>query len=627
MQRCQSRGRCAAIKGGSPETCGTASPSSMLLKLFGCIFTGPASSCSSFLVSKLMSQSSRWMGSLVSRGSGHDWTAHYIQGVPEGLCSSRTIYLAGVGEVGFPAGDCCEKKHQAVSLGKSGDPCYLFLAGKLNLTSFINFQSNQTGYGMARGTRDKTFGYDGSMMNGLNILPSYTNYFHLNTATTALATAALWIGGAIAGLTYGKVTDVIGRRYALFWAAVMTLASVVLQTAAQNTAMFVIARILVGYGTSASTLTGPTYLAETLPYQWRAWGLGVLNDCYYVGGLVAAGVTYGTANMNSTWAWRIPSAIQGVFSILCIVVLPFIPESPRWLVYVGRKEEALQVVAQTYANGDASNPLVLAQYKEIVDTIDYEKNVGETLSLMQMVKTPVARKRMTLAISAAIISTISGNVIASYYLGAMLTNAGITDTTTQLQINIILNAWCLLCALGGTYYADKLGRKLLAIISTSGLTIFLFLVGALTKIYGNSTSSSGIYGTVAMIFLFQGAYSFGWTPLLYLYPPEVLSYPIRANGMGIFTFFLNGIALLCVFSFPFSLADIGWKTYMMNGSWDVLEVVFIWWYWVETKGRTLEEIDEVLDGVVHTDVPGLEAIRSGKLGGMGTWVGMLLRWM
>lgn len=80
------------------------------------------------------------------------------------------------------------------------------------------------------------------------------------------------------------------------------------------------------------------------------------------------------------------------------------------------------------------NPMVLAAYKEIVDTIDYEKNVGETLSLTQMVKTPVARKRMTLAISCAVFSTISGNVIASYYLGSMLTQAGITNTTTQLEI-------------------------------------------------------------------------------------------------------------------------------------------------------------------------------------------------
>lgn len=84
------------------------------------------------------------------------------------------------------------------------------------------------------------------------------------------------------------------------------------------------------------------------------------------------------------------------------------PESPRWLAYVGRTEEALIVIAQTHANGDTSNPIVLAQYKEIIDTIEYERNVGETLSLKQMVKTPVARKRVSLAISAAVISTISG---------------------------------------------------------------------------------------------------------------------------------------------------------------------------------------------------------------------------
>ena len=145
-----------------------------------------------------------------------------------------------------------------------------------------------------------TLGYDASMMNGLNMLPSYTEYFQLSTATTSLATSALWIGGAIAGLTYGQITDAIGRRNSMFWAAMMTLISVVVQSGAQNIATFVVGRILVGYGTSASTLTGPTYLAETLPYQWRAWGIGLLNDCYYVGGLIAAGITYKTATLDST---------------------------------------------------------------------------------------------------------------------------------------------------------------------------------------------------------------------------------------------------------------------------------------------------------------------------------------
>jgi hypothetical protein len=112
--------------------------------------------------------------------------------------------------------------------------------------------------------------------------------------------------------------------------------------------------------------------------------------------------------MNSTWAWRIPSAVQASFSILCLVILPFIPESPRWLAYKNRREDALAVVAQTYANGDAHNPIVLVAFKEIIDTIEYEKNVGETLSLVQMVKTPVARKRVVLAVSAAVFSTIAG---------------------------------------------------------------------------------------------------------------------------------------------------------------------------------------------------------------------------
>ncbi|KAG4441423.1 hypothetical protein IFR05_003110 [Cadophora sp. M221] len=453
-----------------------------------------------------------------------------------------------------------------------------------------------------------TLGYDASMMNGLNMLSSYTNYFHLNTATMSLATSSLWIGGAIAGLTYGQVTDAIGRRNALFWAAMMTLISVIIQSGAQNTATFVLGRILVGYGISASTLTGPTYLAETLPYQWRAWGVGLLNDCYYVGGLIAAGITYKTARMDSTLAWRIPSAVQGIFSILCIVILPFIPESPRWLANVGRRDEALTVIAQTYANGDESDAVVLAQYKQIVDAIHYERESGVTLSLNQLVKTPVARKRTALAISVAIFSTISGNVIASYYLGTMLKNAGIVDVTSQLQINIALNAFCLCFALAGTYYSDHLGRRITGLISTSLLTFFIFIVGFLTKVYGMSTNQAGILTTVAAMFLFQAAYSFGWTPLLYLYPPEVLNYPIRANGMGIFTFVLNGSSLLCVFSFPFALEAIGYKTYLINGLWDVLEIAFIWFYWVETSGRTLEEIDAVMDGIKHSEAPNLEDI-------------------
>ncbi|RDW84837.1 hypothetical protein BP6252_02427 [Coleophoma cylindrospora] len=422
----------------------------------------------------------------------------------------------------------------------------------------------------------------------------------------------LWLGGAISGIFYGYVVDALGRKPALFWAALFTIFAAILQAAAQNVAMFVIARILIGIGTGASGVAGPVYLAETLPFKWRAWGLGVFYDFWYVGGLIASGVTYGTAAMASTWAWRLPSALQGVFSIICILILPFIPESPRWLIYQGRNEEAKKIIAYTSCDGDENNPIVLVQYKEMVDTLEFEKNTGETLSMMEIVKTPSARKRTMLACSVAVCTMLSGNNIISYYLGTMLDNAGITNSTTQLEINIILNAWCLVVAICGTLFVERAGRKSIAAWSTGFLTVFIFMIGALTKVYGTTTNTSGIYGTVAAIFLFQGSYSFGWTPLTVLYPPEVLNYSIRSNGLAFYTFITNGVGLMVTFAFPYALAAIGWKTYMINGAWDILELAFVLFYWVETKGKTLEEIDEMFDGAKHTNAPDLEAVMAGK---------------
>ncbi|KAH6667543.1 MFS sugar transporter-like protein [Halenospora varia] len=457
-----------------------------------------------------------------------------------------------------------------------------------------------------------TLGFDSSMMNGLNILPSYTDYFSLTTTTLALNTASVWLGGCISGFFTGKLTDVIGRKNGLLAAALLTLFAAILQTASQNIAMFVVARILIGVGTGMSGCTGPTYLAEALPYEWRAWGLGAFYDVWYVGGLIAAGVTYGTASMSSTWAWRTPSALQGVFSLLSILILPFIPESPRWLAYHGRNAEALEVVALTYANGDQNDPIVLVQYKEIIDTLKFERENGDTLSMMQTIKTPATRRRLLLACSCGAFTIISGNNIISYYLGTMLDNAGITNTTTQLEINIILNAWCLVIAIIGTSFMDKWGRKTLALISTALLIVFIFMIGGLTAAFGESTNTSGIYGTVASIFLFQGSYSFGWTPLSVLYPPEVLNYSIRSNGMGVYTLVVNALGTMVTFAFPYALAAITWKTYMINGAWDVIEFLFVLYFWVETKGKTLEEIDELFDGEKHSDVPDLEAIMNGK---------------
>ena len=197
-----------------------------------------------------------------------------------------------------------------------------------------------------------------------------------------------------------------------------------------------------------------------------------------------------------------------------MAIVPFIPESPQWLIYKGRRNEALDVLALVYADGDITAPVVLLRFKEISDTLEWEKSVGQTTSMKEVVKTKSHMRRIALVLSVAVITMLSGKVIVprskgrnteilagnnivSYYLGTMLDNAGITDSNTQLQIvstallnliwvrklilqNVILNAFCLVSAVAGTYFADRIGRKRLAIASSIGLTVFIFMVGALT---------------------------------------------------------------------------------------------------------------------------------------------------
>lgn len=111
--------------------------------------------------------------------------------------------------------------------------------------------------------------------------------------------------------------------------------------------------------------------------------------------------------------------------------------------------------------------------------------------------------------------------------------------------NVVLNVWCFACALTGTHLLAKWGRKPTAILSQCLLVACLFIIGGLSKKYADNpdaASNSLVYGDVAVMFLFQGFYSIAWTPLLYLYPPEVMNYSIRANGLAFSQFMLNAFA-------------------------------------------------------------------------------------
>lgn len=130
-----------------------------------------------------------------------------------------------------------------------------------------------------------------------------------------------------------------------------------------------------------------------------------------------------------------PNLLQGFFSIVLLLLLPFLPESPRWLASVNRRDECRKVLAQIYSNGELDNSTVQTEYQLITDSLNQLAEVESPWKILKdMAQKPSDRKRTLLMLSVAVFSMWSGNNIVSFYLGDMLDQAGVTDATTQLQI-------------------------------------------------------------------------------------------------------------------------------------------------------------------------------------------------
>ncbi|KAJ5359443.1 uncharacterized protein N7496_011856 [Penicillium cataractarum] len=449
-----------------------------------------------------------------------------------------------------------------------------------------------------------TLGYDASVMNGLLILPSYSEYFHLNTTTEGLNNAAMWMGGILGAFLMQPVPDYLGRRRAILVASLVTIVGIILQASSQNIGMFVVARIIVGIGSAISNGAAPTLLGELLPPRRRARILGLFFSCYYVGSLASSIVNYGSQNINSTWSWRLPSLLQFIPSLLAIIIVPFIPESPRWLIAHGRNDEALEVLLIMQGKNSTDVQKGNEQLCEIRDTLVREAEEYPRNPWREIISTKGNRRRLLILCTFGPMINMFGNFIISFYLTKILSQAGITDTTTQTQVQVIINCWSFAVAILGSFMLDILGRRGQIFIGVGGMVTTLLLIGGLIKRYGSTTNTSGIYGTIAAIFLFQGFYAFSVTPMTSLYPTEVSPFKLRTTGIAIFRMLDSGFGLLASFAMSYAMADLSWKFYFINAAWDFVFLIIAYFTFVETKGLELEEINsrfegtEILTGVI-----------------------------
>lgn len=442
-----------------------------------------------------------------------------------------------------------------------------------------------------------TNGYDGSMMNGLQSLDQWKSYFKFPTGGKLGLLNAIQNIGALAAYPFAPyLSDGLGRRPTIFIGAVIMCIATAVQTASQSVGMFIGARFLIGFGLTFAANAAPMLVTEVAYPTHRAPLTSTYNSLWYSGAIIAAWTTFGTFKINNTWAWRVPSALQALPSVLQVALIWFCPESPRFLISKGRDAAALKTLAYYHANGNDEDPLVRYEFEEIKAAIEFDRTVTANVGWKSLFATPGNRKRMRIIIALAFFSQWSGNGLVSYYLNKVFDGIGITDPTIQLLINGILQIWNLAWALLASAFVDKIGRRVLFMTSAAGMIIFFTLQTACSAVFANTGSDGAAHAVIAFIFLFYAAYDLAFTPLIVLYTLEILPYQLRAKGFNVFNFAISLSLIFNQYVNPVALDAIKWKYYIVYCCWLCFELVFVYFFVIETKNRTLEETAALFDG-------------------------------
>jgi len=175
----------------------------------------------------------------------------------------------------------------------------------------------------------------------------------------------------------------------------------------------------------------------------------------------------------------------------------------------------------------------------------------------------------------------------------MIKNAGITDTNKQLLINAINPIFSMMGAVYGATLLDRLGRRVMMLGGLGGGLIAYVLLTAFTA--ESSKHANLSYGVIVSIFLFGVVFAWGFTPLQTLYAVECLENRTRAKGSGLNFLFLNVAMVVNTYGISVGILKIGWKLYLVYIIWIVIELVIIYFFFVETAGKTLEEMNEIFD--------------------------------
>ncbi|KAK4041851.1 general substrate transporter [Parachaetomium inaequale] len=458
-----------------------------------------------------------------------------------------------------------------------------------------------------------SFGWDSSVIGGVIVLDPFIKDFNLgDTKSVASANLAANIvstlqAGCFAGaLAASPLTDRFGRKWCLIGVSMVIIVGIIMQAAANgNLGPMYAGRFIAGLGVGAASTINPIYVSENSPRAIRGLLTGLYQLFIVTGGMIAFWINYSVSiNFPKTSIQYIfPLAIQALPAVLLCVCMLLCQESPRWLARQDRWDDTKRVLSRI-RNLPPTHDYITEEFKEIVDQLEHERNmIGDATFWnlqREMWTIPGNRRRVLISITLMICQQMTGTNAINTYAPTIFKNLGLTGTSTSLFstgiYGIVKVTSCIIFLL---FMADSLGRRRSLLWTSIAQGLAMFYIGLYVRIAppkeGADVPPAGYFALVS-IFLFAAFFQFGWGPACWIYASEIPAARLRSLNVAYAAatqWLFNFVVARAVPTMLITVGSDGYGTYLIFGSFCFSMFVFVWFFVPETKGMSLESMDQL----------------------------------
>ncbi|KJR84948.1 sugar transporter [Sporothrix schenckii 1099-18] len=448
------------------------------------------------------------------------------------------------------------------------------------------------------------WGYNIGIISAVLVHPGFINQLnHPDAAHKGVITAIYYLGTWTSYVFLSRVaSDYLGRRYAALLGTFIVCVGSALQAGASGGgayAMVIAGRIIAGVGVAIVSTGVPLYQSEIAPARQRGRFV-VMNHIGMVGGLAAGfwvgyAMTFWDTPHGDAVGWRAALSVQFVPAVLFMLGLPFLPETPRWLVEHGqlaRARASLDYFRQGLAH--ATPDATQHEFDEICADVAASRASG--LDGTSLFREPSLRRRLWRAALLQFMAQMCGATAMKYYLPTLFKALGL-GTRLSLLAGGIESTLKIGCTVLEMLIIDRVGRRITLTVGAAVMSVALLINGALPLAYPDNTNRAADYTCIVFIFVYSLGYSMGFGPAAWVYGSEIFPTSLRARGLNLSASGGAIGSIVVAQVWPVGIANLGSRIYFFFMAINIICVPIIWYLYPETKHLALEDMDALFGAV------------------------------